>query len=146
MPPVGMTEITAMLVAVSGLLTVVLVRARGARAEARHRDAETQQILAQIAHDTRCTNEQVSNTHPTNLREDMDGIGGGVAALTSRISAVSTQQQQILAEQARQAERLTGISEDIREVRGTTSRLDQNSHETHAEIFGRIRALEQENK
>lgn len=153
MPPVGMTEITALLVAVSGLLTVVLVQARGARAEARHRDAETQQILAQIAHDTRSANAQVSNTHDTNLREDLDSVGLGVANLSDKLTEVaqqqrvmSYQQQRVSAEMARQAEQLAGLASDVREVRASTTTLAQNSHNTHAEIFGRIRALEQEDK
>lgn len=153
MPPVGMTEITALLVAVSGLLTVILVQARGARAEARHRDAETQQILAQIAHDTRSANAQVSNTHDTNLREDLDSVGLGVANLSDKLTEVaqqqrvmSYQQQRVSAEMARQAEQLAGLASDVREVRASTTTLAQNSHNTHAEIFGRIRTLEQENK
>lgn len=153
MPPVGMTEITALLVAVSGLLTVVLVQARGARAEARHRDAETRALLVEIESAAKRTDAQISNTHPTNLREDLDGVGLGVANLSDKLTEVaqqqrvmSYQQQQVSAEIARQAEQLTGLASDVREVRASTTTLAQNAHHTHAEIFGRIRTLEQENK
>ena len=152
-PIPGAGELAILLTAVAGVLTVLLVQARQAAAEARHRDAETQQILAQIAHDTRSANAQVSNTHDTNLREDLDGVGLGVANLSDKLTEVaqqqrvmSYQQQQVSAEIARQAEQLAGLASDVREIRASTTTLAQNSHNTHAEIFGRIRTLEQENK
>lgn len=113
---------------ITGLLTVVFVQARSARAEARHRDAETQAILAEIARDAATAKEQTTNSHDTNMRDDMD---------TTRFTV-----QQIVAEQARQAELLTGMAADIREVRGLVLNLRNNSHATHTEIFDRLWRLE----
>lgn len=122
------TEITAALVAISGLLAVILVQARSARAEARHRDAETKLLLSRIDDNASKAKEQVTNSHVTNMRDDMDSTRFAV--------------QQIVAEQARQAEVLTGVAADMREVRSSVARLDEHSHTTHREIFGRLHALE----
>jgi|GEM_PF-2755735 len=139
-PSVG--ELAVLLTAVTGVLTVLLVQARGARAEARHRDAETQQILAQIAHDTRSVNTQVSNTHDTCLREDMDGMQHGITLLGERLTAMSALQQQTLAAQAQQSEQLLGVADDVRQLRGSMERLDRNAHGTHRDLYDRLRALE----
>lgn len=141
-PIPGVGELAVLLTAVTGVLTVLLVQARGARAEARHRDAETKRLLAGIKRDTAATDAQVSNTHGTNLRDDLDGVGGGVAALTDRLTTVAHQQQIMSAEVGRLSEQLTGIHSDLREVRGLTLQTRQNSHETHDDIYDRLRAVE----
>ena len=124
----SLTEITAALVAISGLLAVILVQARSARAEARHRDAETKLLLSRIDENAATAKEQTTNSHVTNMRDDMDATRFTV--------------QQIVAEQARQSEMLTGMATDIRDVRASITNLHNHSRATHEEIFGRILRLE----
>lgn len=121
-------EMALLLGAITGLLTVVFVQARSARAEARHRDAETRVLLARIDENAEAAKQQVTNSHNTNLRDDLD-------------SAWSVSNQ-VLADLGRHSELLHAVAEDVRETRAYVHRIDAQSHETHREIFGRLHALE----
>lgn len=67
------------------------------------------------------THEQVTNTHTTNLRDDMDGVSGGIETLRRLIQSVSDQQAQI-------AEKLASV--DSRQADGFR-RMDHQFGEVH---------------
>ena len=67
------------------------------------------------------THEQVANTHSTNLRDDVDGVSGGIETLRRLVQSVSDQQAQI-------AEKLASV--DSRQSEGLR-RMDQQFGEVH---------------
>lgn len=67
------------------------------------------------------THEQVANTHSTNLRDDMDGVSGGIETLRRLVQSVSDQQAQI-------AEKLASV--DSRQADGFR-RMDHQFGEVH---------------
>lgn len=142
MPPIEWPQVTALLTAMTALLGVVLVQARQARAEARHRDAETQKILSEIEASTKRTDGQISNSHSTNLRDDLDRMHRDIGGLSQRVGELGRQQAQILAEQTRQAGQLADLAADMRDVRQLTIQTRQNAHDTHTDIFRRLRDVE----
>ena len=73
--------ITAITLAVVGVLTWFTVRLK------RSTDRMRQTVDS--------THEQVANTHTSNLRDDMDGVSGGIETLRRLVVAVSDQQAQI---------------------------------------------------
>ena len=99
--------ITALTLVVVGLLTWFTVRLK--RSTDRMRETVDQ------------THEQVTNTHTTNLRDDMDGVSGGIETLRRLIQSVSDQQSQI-------AEKLASV--DSRQADGFR-RMDHQFGEVH---------------
>ena len=67
------------------------------------------------------THEQVANTHSTNLRDDVDGVSGGIETLRRLVQSVSDQQAQI-------AEKLASV--DSRQSEGFR-RMDNQFGEVH---------------
>ena len=67
------------------------------------------------------THDQVTNTHTTNLRDDMDGVSGGIETLRRLIQSVSDQQAQM-------AEKLASV--DSRQAEGF-KRMDHQFGEVH---------------
>ena len=67
------------------------------------------------------THEQVANTHSTNLRDDMDGVSGGIETLRRLVLSASDQQAQI-------AEKLASVNS--RQSEGFR-RMDQQFGEVH---------------
>lgn len=124
--------VTALLAAVSGLCMVLFVQARKARAEARFQDAETKKILAQIEAKTVATAEQVKNNHGTNLRDDLDRLADKVAMLFTKLDNQADKQDRQFEVLHRS---LAGMSDRL-------ERLDSDSHDTHADLYTRLRRLE----
>lgn len=120
--------IAGLLVAITGLLTVVLVQARRTAAEVRRMDAETKAMLAEVGADAATAKDQTTNAHGTNLRDDIDDTRRAIEYLT--------------AEHSRTAELLTGLATDMREVRSSVARLDSNAHDAHRDLDRRLRSLE----
>ena len=126
--PLPIAELAGLLVAITGLLTVVLVQARKTAADVRRMDAETRAMLARIDDNAAATKDQTTNAHGTNLRDDIDDTRRAIEYLT--------------AEHGRTAELLTGLATDMREVRSSVARLDSNAHDTHRDLDRRLRSLE----
>lgn len=99
--------ITALTLVVVGVLTWFTVRLK--RSTDRMRETVDQ------------THEQVTNTHTTNLRDDMDGVSGGIETLRRLIQSVSDQQAQM-------AEKLASV--DFRQADGFR-RMDHQFGEVH---------------
>ena len=99
--------VTALTLVVVGVLTWFTVRLK--RSTDRMRETVDQ------------THEQVTNTHTTNLRDDMDGVSGGIETLRRLIQSVSDQQAQM-------AEKLASV--DSRQAEGF-KRMDHQFGEVH---------------
>ena len=123
---------TGVLIAITGLCTVLFVQARKTRAEARYQDPETKKILAQIEAKTSSTAEQVKNNHGTNLRDDLDRVADKVAMLFTKLDNQTDKQD-------RQFEML---HRSLASMTDRLERLDSDSHDTHADLYTRLRRLE----
>ena len=99
--------ITAITLVVVGVLTWFTVRLK--------RSTDRMQETVDSTH------EQVTNTHTTNLRDDMDGVSGGIETLRRLVQSVSDQQAQI-------AEKLAAV--DSRQADGFR-RMDHQFGEVH---------------
>ena len=98
--------VTALTLAVVGVLTWVTVRLKWST-------DRMQQTVDQ-------THQQVTNTHHTNLRDDVDAVGGGIEHLRRLVQSVSDQQSQIAEKLAlvdsRQADGFKRIDHQLGEV------------------------------
>ena len=105
------------------------------------------------------THEQVTNTHSTNLRDDMDGVSGGIESLSRLVQSVSDQQAQTAGRLAMLAasqqggfkridhqfgevhDRQQAEIEDRQAVAEQIRSVERNATEEHARIW---RAMEKE--
>ncbi len=99
--------ITALTLGVVGVLTWLTVKLK------RSTDRMQQTVDS--------THEQVANSHHSNLRDDMDGVSGGIETLRRLFQSVSDQQAQI-------AEKLDAV--DSRQADGFR-RMDHQFGEVH---------------
>lgn len=121
--------IAAVLTALAGLVTALFVNARKARAEAEQTRAETKEILARIDHKSSVTVEQVRNSHPDgNLRDDIDKV----SRLLEQVHGLASRTDQ----------QMTIVAAEQRELRQRVDRLDSDKHDTHKELYDRLRAIE----
>lgn len=120
---------TGLITAVGALLAVLLVQARKARAEAERTRAETKEILARIDHKSSVTVEQVKNSHPdSNLRDDIDNL----ARMVEQVHGLA----------ARTDQQMTIWAAEQRELRQRVDRLDNDKHDTHKDLYDRLRSVE----
>lgn len=120
---------TGLITAVGALLAVLLVQARKARAEAERTRAETKEILARIDHKSSVTVKQVQNSHPdSNLRDDLDKM----ARMLEQVHGLATRTDQ----------HMTIVAAEQRQLRQRVDRLDSDKHDTHKELFDRLRLVE----
>ena len=124
-----LTGITALIGAIATLLTVLLVQSRKAKAEAERTRAETREILDRIDHKSTVTVEQVKNSHiDSNLRDDIDKL--------SRVL------EQVHGLAARTDQHMTVVAAEHRALRQRVDRLDNDKHDTHKDLYDRLRVLE----
>ena len=124
-----LTAIAGLLTAIGTLVSVLFVHARKAAAEAEQTRAETKEILARIDHKSSVTVEQVRNSHPdSNLRDDLDKVADMLRQVHGLASRTDQQMAIMAAEQ--------------RQLRQRVDRLDSDKHDTHKELYDRLRAIE----
>lgn len=124
-----LTAIAGLLTAIGTLVSVLFVHARKAAAEAEQTRAETKEILARIDHKSSVTVEQVKNSHvDSNLRDDID-----------RLTRVL---EQVHGLAARTDQQMTIMAAEQRQLRQRVDRLDDDKHDTHKELYDRLRAIE----
>ena len=124
-----LTAIAGLLTAIGTLVSVLFVHARKAAAEAEQTRAETKEILARIDHKSSVTVEQVRNSHPdSNLRDDLDKV----ADMLRQVHGLA----------ARTDQQMTIMAAEQRELRQRVDRLDSDKHDTHKELYDRLRAIE----
>lgn len=124
-----LTGITGLIGAIGALLTVLLVQSRKAKAEAERTRAETREILDRIDHKSTVTVEQVKNSHiDSNLRDDIDKL----SRLLEQVHGLA----------ARTDQHMTVVAAEQRELRKRVDRLDNDKHDTHKDLYDRLRVLE----
>ena len=119
-----LAAIATVLTALTGLIIAVFVQARRARTEADDAKADrvkTQAVLGEVK-------EQVANTHPTNLRDDIDN-------LTALIERVSRSQSDMKAVVHRLDSTTEAIRGEARDDRARVGRLEAEAHDTHTDLY-----------
>ncbi|MFB9620628.1 hypothetical protein [Brooklawnia cerclae] len=116
-----LTALAALLVAIGGVLTVVLVQGRRARAEADRMAAETQVMLAEVRANAQTAAHELQHNSGSSTKDAV----------------------------ARTEQLVAGIAEDVRQFRREmeTERiarqtLDDSTRRTNSEIFRRLGDLE----
>ena len=125
-----LTALGITITAITGLLTLLLVEVRKAKAEAAHAAAETAAILARVTAAQDATLTQVANDHTSNLRADLD-----------ELRAVS-RESLTLAKQTHTSVMILGS--ELRHERERVDRFDGEAHATHKDIYDRLRELEKD--
>ena len=112
-----LAAIATVLTGLTGLIIAVFVQARRAKTEADDAKADrmkTQAVLGEVK-------EQVANTHPTNLRDDIDN-------LTALIERLTTE----------------AIRGEARDERARVGRIEAEAHDTHSDLYRLIRDIKKE--
>ena len=128
-----LAAIAAVLTALTGLIVAVFVQARRARTEADDAKADrmkTQAVLGEVK-------EQVANTHPTNLRDDIDN-------LTALIERLSVSQSDMKAVVHRLDSTTEAIRGEARDERARVGRIEAEAHDTHSDLYRLIRDIKKE--
>ena len=119
-----LAAIATVLTALTGLIIAVFVQARRAKTEADDAKADrvkTQAVLGEVK-------EQVANTHPTNLRDDIDNL----TALIERVSRSQSDMKAVVHRVEATAEAIRG---EARDDRARVGRLEAEAHDTHADLY-----------
>ena len=119
-----LAAIATVLTALTGLIIAVFVQARRARTEADDAKADrvkTQAVLGEVK-------EQVANTHPTNLRDDIDNL----TALIERLSVSQSNMKAVVHRVEATAEAIRG---EARDDRARVGRLEAEAHDTHTDLY-----------
>ena len=119
-----LAAIATVLTALTGLIIAVFVQARRAKTEADDAKADrvkTQEVLGEVK-------EQVANTHPTNLRDDIDNL----TALIERVSRSQSDMKAVVHRVEATAEAIRG---EARDDRARVERLEAEAHDTHADLY-----------
>lgn len=139
-----LAAITALVLALAGLLGVLLVQSVKARAEA----AKTAAEISAMRIDTAETAEQVKNSHDTNLRDDLDAIHATVRSMADAVDRAETGVADVSVDIRRIDTRQQGMVDDLRQVRGDLADernarelLDKHAHDTHADIYRRLNSI-----
>ena len=128
-----LTSIATVLTALTGLIIAVFVQSRRAKTEADAAKADrkrTQAVLGEVK-------EQVANTHPTNLRDDIDN-------LTALIERLSVSQSDMKAVVHRLDSTTEAIRGEARDERARVGRIEAEAHDTHNDLYRMIREIEKE--
>ena len=128
-----LAAIATVLTALTGLIIAVFVQARRARTEADDAKVDrvkTQAVLGEVK-------EQVANTHPTNLRDDIDN-------LTALIERLSVSQSDMKAVVHRLDSTTEAIRGEARDERARVSRIEAEAHDTHSDLYRLIREIKKE--
>ena len=128
-----LAAIATVLTALTGLIVAVFVQARRARTEADDAKADrmkTQAVLGEVK-------EQVANTHPTNLRDDIDN-------LTALIERLSVSQSDMKAVVHRLDSTTEAIRGEARDERARVGRIEAEAHDTHSDLYRLIRDIKKE--
>ena len=128
-----LAAIATVLTALTGLIIAVFVQARRARTEADDAKADrmkTQAVLGEVK-------EQVANTHPTNLRDDIDNL----TALVERLSVSQSDMKAVVHRLDSTTEAIRG---EARDERARVGRIEAEAHDTHSDLYRLIRDIKKE--
>ena len=130
-----LAAIATVLTALTGLIIAVFVQARRARTEADDARADrmkTQAVLGEVK-------EQVANTHPTNLRDDIDNL----TALVERLSVSQSDMKAVVHRLDSTTEAIRG---EARDERARVGRIEAEAHDTHNDLYRLIRDIKKEQR
>lgn len=133
-----MGAVGVVLTALSALVVAVFVQARKAKsdtADAALAREQTRKTLLEVK-------DQVTNTHATNLREDLTSVQLGQAELAKLIERISESLTGMKAVVGRIDTTVESIRGEARDDRARVERIDSDAHETHADIYRRLREQE----
>lgn len=123
--------ITTLITAITALLAVVLVQGRKAKAEAAHTRAETLQILDGLQRDAAHTREQVTNSHASNLRDDVDDIARVLATVAEQLRRLDASARNTAAD-------VRGLRRDVGRLSDVDIRDREAADRAHVLIHRRI--------
>ena len=128
-----LAAIATVLTGLTGLIIAVFVQARRAKTEADAAKADrvkTQSVLGEVK-------EQVANTHPTNLRDDIDNL----TALIERLSHSQADMKAVVNRVETTTEAIRG---EARDDRARVGRIEAEAHDTHSDLYRLIRDIKKE--
>ena len=151
-----LTAIAALLVALGGLLGVVLVQARKAKAEATKTAAETKTMLEQLRADTAIAAHELQHNHGSSVKDSQTRTERQVSELAARLDQVLAVQERTNVEVRETRAEMKETRADVQIMRTEmrddrasldTERqarqdLDAKADRTHTEIFGRLNRIE----
>ena len=110
---------------------VALMRSGKTEADAAKADRmKTQVVLGEVK-------EQVANTHPTNLRDDIDNL----TALVERLSVSQADMKAVVHRLDSTTEAIRG---EARDERARVGRIEAEAHDTHNDLYRLIRDIKKE--
>ena len=119
-PVVGLiNDAAAILVALGALLVAALV------------------MLGKVHAQGKEIRDQVSNTHQTNLRDDLDNL----TALIERVSRSQSDMKAVVHRVEATAEAIRG---EARDDRARVGRIEAEAHDTHNDLYRLIRDIKKE--
>ncbi|PZR55213.1 hypothetical protein DNL40_02260 [Xylanimonas oleitrophica] len=101
------------------------------------------QRLDELAGQTRVVRDHVANTHSTNLRDDLDGVGAKVDAVLAGLDTVQRDIAGLRSADRQRGRELEGVREDIRRVQGTVEGARQQATAASSRVRGLEDTLEQ---
>lgn len=144
-----LTAIAALLVALGGLLGVVLVQARKAKAEATKTAAETKTMLEQLRANTAIAAHELQHNHGSSVKDSQVRTERQIAELASRFDQILAVQERTNLEVRETRQDIQIIRTEMRDDRASLDAerqarqdLDSKADRTHTEIFGRLNRIE----
>ena len=144
-----LTAIAALLVALGGLLGVVLVQARKAKAEATKTAAETKTMLEQLRADTAIAAHELQHNHGSSVKDSQTRTERQVSELAARVDQVLAVQERTNLEVRETRADVQIMRTEMRDDRASLDAerqarqdLDSKADRTHSEIFGRLNRIE----
>ena len=144
-----LTAIAALLVALGGLLGVVLVQARKAKAEATKTAAETKAMLEQLRADTAIAAHELQHNHGSSVKDSQTRTERQVSELAARVDQVLAVQERTNLEVRETRADVQIMRTEMRDDRASLDAerqarqdLDSKADRTHSEIFGRLNRIE----
>ena len=144
-----LTAIAALLEALGGLLGVVLVQARKAKAEATKTAAETKAMLEQLRADTAIAAHELQHNHGSSVKDSQTRTERQVSELAARVDQVLAVQERTNLEVRETRADVQIMRTEMRDDRASLDAerqarqdLDSKADRTHSEIFGRLNRIE----
>lgn len=129
--PAWVTSVATLLTALAGLWGGFHIGRQGSKAAARSRE-ETRAAIEETLEAAQATKEQVTNHHPSNLRDDVSEIQVQVAQTREQLAHLT---DMFVAGQQASAARDDAL-------RSSVDSINARSEQTHDAIFSRLRDIE----
>lgn len=144
-----LTAIAALVVALGGLLGVVFVQGRKAKAEAARTAAETKTMLEQLRANTAIAAHELQHNHGSSVKDSQTRTERQVSELAARVDQVLAVQERTNLEVRETRADVQIMRTEMRDDRASLDAerqarqdLDSKADRTHSEIFGRLNRIE----